>query len=146
MVKLVRRWFTEVSSIGQLYFDETPFCYTLEDASRGENVKIKGKTSIPTGTYEIKITFSNRFQKLMPLIFNMPDMSLQNKGIRFDGVRIHSGNTNENTEGCILVAYKKENNDKIYSSASNDVFNKLTELLKQYNHVYIEIENLVYNA
>jgi Family of unknown function (DUF5675) len=71
-------------------------CVTLEDVVRDE--KIKGGAAIPAGAYEIAVTLSNKFQKLLPLLMNVPN---------FEGVRIHSGNKPEDTEGCILVGQTK---------------------------------------
>jgi hypothetical protein len=83
---------TENSTIGELLIDGVWECYTLEDKER--DVKIKSETAIPRGTYKVIINQSNRFKRLLPLLLNVPN---------FEGVRIHSGNTNHNTEGCILV-------------------------------------------
>jgi len=83
---------TENSTIGELLIDGVWECYTLEDKER--DVKIKSETAIPKGTYKVIINRSNRFKRLLPLLLNVPN---------FEGVRIHSGNTNHNTEGCILV-------------------------------------------
>ncbi len=83
---------TDKSTIGELYVDGKFECYTLEDVIRKE--KIFGKTAIPKGTYEVVMTMSNRFKKMMPLLLNVPG---------YDGVRIHSGNKPEDTEGCLLL-------------------------------------------
>ena len=80
------------ATTGELYVDGKFVCYTLEDAIRKE--KIKGVTAIPAGTYDVIINMSTRFKRLMPLLLNVPD---------FEGVRIHPGNTAEDTEGCIRV-------------------------------------------
>ena len=57
-------------------------------------------TAIPTGRYEVTVTYSPHFKRNLPLLNNVPGYS---------GVRIHSGNTAEDTDGCILV---EENTSK----------------------------------
>ena len=66
-----------------------------------------GQTAIPKGKYKLGITFSNRFQKDLPLLHDVP---------YFTGVRIHTGNDHSNTEGCILVGVKRDRDDFIYES------------------------------
>jgi hypothetical protein len=83
---------TDKSTIGELSIDGKFEAYTLEDVERKD--KIFGKTAIPKGTYDVIMTMSNRFKKMMPLLLNVPN---------FEGVRIHSGNKSEDTEGCILI-------------------------------------------
>jgi hypothetical protein len=96
-LKVERKWLTENSTIGELSVNGAFECFTLEDAVRPE--KIPGITAIPAGRYEIAVTFSNRFQKFLPLLLSVPD---------FQGVRIHPGNRPEDTEGCILVGQTRE--------------------------------------
>jgi len=79
-------------TIGKLYIEGQYLCDTLEDAVRPE--KIQGKTAIPEGTYQVIMSMSNRFKKVMPLLLDVPN---------YAGVRIHSGNTAKDTEGCILL-------------------------------------------
>lgn len=94
----------ETFTVGQLYeetkYGLSPICYTLEDKVRqveGKPVKewkVQDKTAIPTGTYSVVVTMSNRFKTKLPLLQNVEG---------FTGIRIHSGNSSANTEGCILV-------------------------------------------
>ena len=91
-IQIKRLHKTENSTIGEMTIDGKFECYTLEDKER--DVKIKSETAIPKGTYKVIINQSNRFKKLMPLLLNVPN---------FEGVRIHPGNSNHDTEGCILV-------------------------------------------
>ena len=80
------------STIGRLFIDGAFECYTLEDGIRTN--KVYGETAIPAGSYPVEISYSPRFKKQLPLLRNVP---------RFDGIRIHPGNTPANTLGCILV-------------------------------------------
>ena len=125
-LKLQRIFKAETYTIGKLFIDGVYFCDTLEDKVR--DVKIKGITAIPTGKYKVKITMSNRFKKLMPLLINVPN---------FEGVRIHSGNTSEDTEGCILVG---KNSEPGKVTNSRNTFEKLMlELNKDKDNLSIEI-------
>jgi hypothetical protein len=110
-LKLVRTDLTSQSTVGELYVDGKFECYTLEDVVRP--VKIKGMTAIPAGGYEVVISHSARFQRLLPLLLNVPN---------FDGIRIHAGNTAADTEGCLLVGQAKASNA---ISGSRNAFNAL---------------------
>ena len=104
-------------TIGKLYIDGKYFCDTLEDRVRAPGVKVPGRTAIPAGKYKIKLTESLRFKKLMPRLENVPG---------FTGVLIHSGNTAEDTEGCILVG---RNRVKGKVLDSRETFQKLFTIL-----------------
>lgn len=95
-LNLRRKYYFAESVIGRLFIDNRFECYTLEDAERP--TKIPGKTAIPRGTYTVVLDYSNRFKRIMPHILDVPG---------FEGIRIHPGNTAENTEGCILVGCRK---------------------------------------
>jgi hypothetical protein len=83
---------TDKFTLGKLSVNGIRLYYTCEDAERP--VKIPGETCIPTGMYNVVITYSMRFKKEMPLLENVPG---------FEGIRIHGGNGAGDTEGCILV-------------------------------------------
>lgn len=121
-------------SIGILSIDGKVICNTLEDTDRGlrkemsekeiAKIKIKGETAIPIGKYSVIISYSQRFKRQMPLICDV-------KG--FSGIRIHSGNKAEHTEGCILcgkntevgrVTSSKYWTDKVYEYIENALKNK----------------------
>jgi len=97
-LKLVRgflkgKTFTE----GKLYIDDVFECYTIEDEDRLLEVggkKVQNLTAIPRGMYKVVMSMSNRFNKLLPEVLQVPG---------FTGVRIHAGNSSKDTEGCIIV-------------------------------------------
>ena len=108
-IELHRKYRKNGYTIGLLYINGQLVCNTLEDTDRGltsamsvndiATVKVKGKTAIPTGSYPVIMSYSPRFKKQMPLICGV-------KG--FEGIRIHSGNSAEDTEGCILCGKNTE--------------------------------------
>ena len=104
-------------TIGKLYLDGIYFSDTLEDCTR--EIKIANETAINTGTYQVIINHSNRFKRLMPLLVNVP---------KFEGVRIHSGNTAANTSGCILVG-RNTSTGKLTESLVT--FEKLFKILSE---------------
>lgn len=115
--------------IGKLYIDGVYQCDVIEDTDRGLDdkmkeseilkKKIKGQTAIPTGVYPVVITYSPKYKKPMPLIDKV-------KG--YSGIRIHSGNTAKDTEGCLIVGKNKEVGKVLESRKTyNALFKILTE-------------------
>jgi hypothetical protein len=96
-----RLWPFPSCTIGQLYVDGLPECYTLEDTVRPHGEKVPGKTAIPEGEYRVIITESQRFGRRLPILLDVPN---------FSGIRIHAGNTMDDTEGCILVGETRGHN------------------------------------
>ncbi len=115
-LELIRSIKTNRSTIGELAVDGVFECFILEDKDRGlqQNMtvselmekKVRTKTAIPSGRYEVVMSFSNRFQKLLPLLLDVP---------AFEGIRIHAGNTDADTEGCLLPG-KSKSKDMVGSS------------------------------
>lgn len=135
-----RKWKKDTYTIGKLYVDDVPFCETLEDIDRGlkqsmspyqiKKLKKTGVTAIPTGTYNIRMDIvSNKYSKKdwyvknchgarLPRLENVPG---------FEGILIHPGNTDKDTEGCILVGRNK---------VKGQVINSKETFLQLYNKMY----------
>ena len=73
---------------------------------------------------------SPRFKKVLPLLLDVP---------HFEGVRIHTGNTEKDTEGCILVGYNKVKGKVINSKIAFDKVMKYLELATINNEITIEV-------
>lgn len=136
-LRLVRDKLLADQTLGTLYVDGDAECFTLEDKVRelpGEPVsawKVPKRTAIPRGTYQVDVTYSNRFKRDMPLLLNVPG---------FGGIRIHSGNTEADTEGCILVGRVIAGRHIEQSHvAFDDLFKQIDEAVDAGEKVEIEV-------
>jgi len=120
--------------------------FMLEDRDRGlrsemplEEIireKVYGKTAIPTGRYQVIISYSNRFKKKLPLLVDVPG---------FAGIRIHSGNKHDDTEGCLLPGanYQKSGFDYLVGAsriASSELQRKIESALLRKEQVWLTIQ------
>lgn len=115
---VVRNEFSEKSTVGSFYVDDKKFCYTLEDTVRS-GPKVPGATAIPTGIYTVIVDKSKRFNRDMPHILDVQG---------FEGIRIHSGNTDKDTEGCVLLGTTWLGGDFI--GGSRAAFDKFFDILQ----------------
>lgn len=115
-------------TIGKMYIDETYFCDTLEDRVRDKDksgkfdngeTKVYGESAIPYGRYKVVVNMSPRFKRELPLLLDVP---------HFEGIRIHRGNTNKDSSGCILVGENKVKGKVINSTPYEQ---KLVAILKE---------------
>ena len=149
---------TPKSTPGQLYIGTGFECYVIEDVvretSRQEGQsreawvaswKIKGQTAIPAGRYRVVLTRSERFSRsataraghpvevITPLLLEVPG---------FSGIRIHAGNTSEDTEGCLLPGCARPHLDAVTGSrlAYDNLVEKIRAALAA-ELVYINVLN-----
>lgn len=125
---LKRQIKTSDFTLGELFINGISFCQTVEDMERMEGEKVWGKTAIPKGTYKVIVNMSNRFKKEMPLLMNVSG---------FEGVRIHSGNSAEDSSGCIIIGMIRTLNGV---GMSRIAFVKLMEKLKGETEIVLTIE------
>lgn len=129
-------------TIGRLYINGKYFSDTIEDVVRdlphfcpdtpkGKNCtcseKVYAETAIPAGEYKITMEYSPRFKRILPCIHNVP---------HFIGILIHSGNTEADSAGCIIVGKNKVKGKVLDSRATSDALN---EILKKEQNITIYI-------
>jgi hypothetical protein len=132
-ITLVRSMCGATCTIGDLYVDGVFECFTLEDVVRPEGIKIYGETAIPYGRYRVVITFSNRFQRDLPLLLDVPG---------FTGIRIHPGNTAADTHGCLLVGMDKANGSITNSRvAFAGLFAHIRDAIQHGEEIWVEIKD-----
>ena len=149
-IQLIRNKPQGKALFGQLYVDGKSFCDTLENTDY----------AIPTGFYRLRVTFSPRWQVLLPILDGVIGyrssgvQELGSSGVTSEplnskasekrsqlrtGIRIHAGNTIEHTEGCILVGSIDMGDkamgrlgDKARLLSSRKALNELREYLLNY--------------
>ncbi|MBA2413203.1 MAG: hypothetical protein H0V63_10320 [Burkholderiaceae bacterium] len=122
------------ATIGNFTVDGVFECFTCEDAVR-DGPKVHGQTAIPAGEYVVVITMSPRFKRPLPLLVDVPG---------FSGIRIHSGNTSADTEGCILpgVSLGADGVSVIGSRRAFDsLYNKISAAIRRGETVKIKVQN-----
>lgn len=137
-------------TVGHLYIDGKYFCDTIEDVDRGllnsmplseiKAKKIPSKTAIPRGTYKITLDvvspkYSKRDYYIKVCKGKVPRI-LNVKG--FEGILLHTGNSEESSAGCIILGENKVKGKVINSKVTFEKFYK--ELLKDKDNITIEIK------
>lgn len=136
LIEIKRLEFGDDYTIGTMLIDGLTLGHTLEDTDRrieevGTEAKIKGKTAIPRGRYEVVLTYSNRFHKVMPEVLDVPG---------FTAIRIHGGNTHEDTEGCPLLGVIKDGESIRDCAGVNALLRRRIEMAEHRNErVWLEV-------
>jgi hypothetical protein len=136
-LNLLRRYLYDDCTIGELFLEgqEDRLCWTLEDQVR-TGPKVDGQTAIPTGRYKVIVTPSQRFKRDLPLLLDVPG---------FTGIRIHSGNTASDTEGCVLVGQAVGDHAVTRSRAAfTPLFRQIQRALWTNEAVWITVLNRPY--
>lgn len=122
------------TTISDVYVNGKYYCYVLEDMVRDllkdGSGKVYGKTAIPAGKYRVKLTYSYRFKRLLPELFDVE---------YFEGIRIHGGNTKFDTLGCLCVAKNTDFVSKVWDC--KNVLSNLINKIKESKECWIEIKD-----
>lgn len=139
---LKRKYFGSAYTIGDLFIDGVFFCNTIEDVVRQlpavcpDTPKGRGctcsqkkyaETAIPAGTYKVTMEYSPRFKRRLPYLHDVP---------HFIGILIHSGNTQHDSAGCLIVGFNTIKGKVTNSRATSD---KLNAMLEKKKEIFIRI-------
>lgn len=123
-LSLNRKSKTDDSFLGELLLADQFLCYTLENL----------ELSIPDGVFEVKMQWSDHFQRNIPHLQNVPNR---------EAIEIHPGNTAEDFKGCIGVGYIQGCDDIEDSRrASDDLNAMLQEAQDTGSRITITINNI----
>lgn len=118
-------------SDGLLFVDGEFMCHTIGDEKRAE--KVIGETRIPLGRYKIELRveggfhqkylnkFGSNFHKGMLWVKNVP---------KFEYILIHIGNTDDDTDGCILVGMSNNADEQGFIGQSTDAYTKIYPIIR----------------
>lgn len=120
-IELERTLLADDHTLGVMTIDGAFFSHTIEDRVRDYNkdgdlldageTKIFGETAIPYGTYEVDLTMSPKFKRLLPWVKDVP---------HFTGIRIHRGNDAGDSHGCIIPG-QSVGNGKVVNSTDHEM-------------------------
>lgn len=131
---LKRDVFGDTFTLGSLAADGKHLGFTCEDTDRrmeDGHEKVKGQTAIPRGKYSVILSFSHRFQRVMPEVLEVPG---------FTGIRIHGGNTSDDTLGCPLLGIQRTQKGVAKCKEVNERLINLIELAEEHGEdVTLEI-------
>lgn len=107
-LELIRDSSDKQRTLGHINLDTQRQCYTVEDEYRA--VKVMDETRIPEGTYAIKLRtvgrFHEKFLEKFGAHFHRGMLWLQDVP-GFEFILIHTGNTDGDTSGCIIVGEQR---------------------------------------
>lgn len=102
MLTLVRDIRTEEAILGSLYLNGAFICYTLENSAK----------AIPCGMYTVQNSKSQKFKRELPLLHNAKVPASR-------GIRIHRGNTANDSQGCVLVGMGRSTEKSSVTESTN---------------------------
>lgn len=109
---VVRYSFSKSSTLGLFLVNKKFAAYTLEDAFHV--VKIPGETMIPNGTYKVELrTWGGHHERYKQKFPGFHKGMLHITGVpNYEYILIHIGNTDDDTEGCLLIGDSSMSNIK----------------------------------
>lgn len=142
-IRVFRVRFHETRTVGQLYVNGDFFCFTLEDKVREipnkpvADWKVQNETAIPEGKYRVVLQNSPKFGEETITLLRVPG---------FTNIRIHSGNMEDHTDGCLILGYRLNNDGTIKFGTTRPAVRDLKARIRQAIYggqkVYIEIKNI----
>jgi hypothetical protein len=137
--RIVREPTVDEATLGAFYREGAFHCWSLEDVIReipGRPVlewKVDGKTAIPAGVYQVRLSLSPKFDRTLPELVDVPG---------FKGIRIHRGNYPRDTEGCPLVGFARAHAAIVNSApAESTLVTALLDAERAGDQVKLVIEN-----
>lgn len=137
------------TTIGALFIGEGMakylFSFSIEDERR--IVKVAGKTRIPAGRYEIILNKTGGMNKNYSKYPWHKGMLELDEVPNFDYVYIHPGNTDEDTEGCILPNYIADSRNmggRDSFECYKDLYLEVISAIQDDQQVFITIKDEVF--
>lgn len=107
-LSLIRESSGAHGTLGRLFVNGKFFCFSMEpDEDRAAH------PAIPVGTYRVVVSPSLRFKRMLPIVVGVPGRT---------GIRIHPGNDQGDTEGCILLGMAQTPTSVQSSRAACELF------------------------